>query len=314
MLISIRILIYFIICIVLSNVILSNSIDAIIHDKSIRRDIDISDSNNCGCSISRDIMKDSFDYINDIELMSDCSIDKKGDIIDYKGDLVDIQISQGDDRLIPSESIDNNNNVTIEDMVLIPNGTFFMGSNKPLMLGDGEGPKRSVTISTSFLLDIYEVSNHKFKEFIDSTNYITESEVFGWSFVFNTAVPMKIKNKISQAVLGAEWWLPVDKSYWRQPEGPVTDVFTTNRGDHPVVQVSWNDANQYCIWRGGRLPSEAEWEYAANGGKQGYKFPWGNKLTTKGRYRANIYQGTFPTINTGYLKLYFINYFIYYII
>lgn len=325
---------YFVIWIILTKVVLSNELDCLVNDKSINHEIDndndndinndidkcidYSDIENCGCSLPKDTLKTYLNNVDDIELIEDCS--SKGDCCGKTPlDMIDIQtchnidkithLASSDSIISNSRNIFNNNNISIEDMVLIPNGTFIMGTNNPLIVGDGEGPKRSVIISTSFLLDIYEVSNHKFKEFIDSTNYITESELFGWSFVFNTAVPNKIKNKISQAVLGAEWWLPVDKSYWKQPEGPDTDVFTTNRGDYPVVQVSWNDANQYCLWRGGRLPSEAEWEFAANGGKQGNKFPWGNKLTTKGKHRANIYQGKFPTNNTGYLKKYIILYY-----
>ncbi len=139
---------------------------------------------------------------------------------------------------------------------------------------------------------------------MDSTNFVTESEIFGWSFVFESAIPSKIKKNITQAVLGAEWWLPVNGSYWRHPEGPGTDVFASHRGDHAVVHVSWNDAAQYCKWRGGRLPTEAEWEYAAKGPERANEltsspslYPWGSKLTPNRTHRANIYQGTFPLKN-----------------
>lgn len=147
----------------------------------------------------------------------------------------------------------------------------------------------------------------EFAKFVEATSYVTESENFGWSFVFHTAVPEHIKANITQAVLGAEWWLPVNGSNWREPEGPGTDVFLTERGNNPVVQVSWNDAVAYCEWRNNaRLPTEAEWETAARGPptRPGAKipnnmFPWGNDLTPKGTHRANVFQGVFPKNNSA---------------
>ena len=189
-----------------------------------------------------------------------------------------------------------------EDMVLVPGKTFFMGTSNPIIFNDGEGPERSVAVS-SFLMDRFEVSNADYRAFVESTGYRTESELFGWSFVFDKAIAPKIKKKITQAVMGAEWWLPVNGSYWREPEGPGTDVFAAanNRSNFPAVHISWTDAVKYCEWRNGsRLPTEAEWELAARGGKStALIFPWGNKLLTNGEeHRANIFQGTFPTDNT----------------
>ena len=118
----------------------------------------------------------------------------------------------------------------LDTMVYLEGGTFYMGTDHPKILTDGEGPKRLVTLS-DFLIDKYEVSNDEYRKFVDSTGYRTESEFFGWSFVFESAVPAHLKAQITQAVLGAEWWLPVNGSYWREPEGP---------GTHKLDPVPYN--------------------------------------------------------------------------
>ena len=126
-------------------------------------------------------------------------------------------------------------------MVVIPEGTFFFGTDNPKIPYDNEGPKIKMQMR-SFLIDKYEVSNSEFKQFVLNTSYVTESEAFGWSFVIETAIPPSILKGISEAVLGAEWWLPVNGAFWYQPEGPGTDVFSNDnyRGDHAVTQVGFN--------------------------------------------------------------------------
>jgi sulfatase modifying factor 1 len=97
---------------------------------------------------------------------------------------------------------------------------------------------------------------------------------------------------------GNPWWVGVRGADWRHPEGPRSD--TLAREDHPVVHISWNDAQAYCAWAGRRLPTEAEWKRASRGGIEGARYPWGNELMTPdGSWRCNIWQGSFPTTNTA---------------
>ena len=180
-------------------------------------------------------------------------------------------------------------------LVFIKGGVFTMGTDKPF-LPDGEGPARRVEVS-DFYADAYEVSNGEFAQFVEETGYVTEAEKFGDSFVMEILLSEEVKSEISQAVANAPWWLPVKGASWKHPEGRGSSI--DDRMDHPVVHVSWNDAVAYCEWAGKRLPTEAEWEYAARGGLVDRLYPWGNNPNPRGEHWMNIWQGEFPSENTA---------------
>lgn len=189
-----------------------------------------------------------------------------------------------------------------DGMKKLDGGAFLMGTDRPeAWASDGEGPVREITLRP-FYLDVCAVTNAQWEEFVGATNYVTEAENFGWSYVFHKHVAGKVRQASQGVAGGAEWWLGIEGANWRRPEGAGSNI--RKRMDHPVVHVSWNDTQVYCAWAGKRLPTEAEWEYAARGGLVQKLYPWGDELTPKDKkgkpeHKCNIWQGKFPDFNSG---------------
>ena len=167
------------------------------------------------------------------------------------------------------------------NMVYLPGGTFRMGAISERV---DEAPIHYVTVNP-FWIARHETTVREFKRFVDSTGYKTDIERSGASKVFD----LKLRE-----------WRDIKGANWRHPDGPQSKAAP----DEPVVQVSWTDASAYAQWAGLRLPTEAEWEFAARGGLDGATYAWGNDLRPDGRPAANWWQGHFPDMNTledGYL-------------
>ncbi len=199
--------------------------------------------------------------------------------------------------------------VLTDDMVLIPSGEFEMGGVGARARHD-EFPVHKVRLS-SFFMDRTEVTNAQFKKFVDATGYKTTAErVPDWQEL-SKQLPSGAKPPEGELKPGSlvfvgtdgpvslhdysQWWKWVEGADWRHPEGPGSTI--SGKENHPVVQVSWDDANAYCKWSGKRLPTEAEWEYAARGGLAGKEFSWGDQSPDAIKPQANLWQGGFPFEN-----------------
>ena len=197
-------------------------------------------------------------------------------------------------------------------MVWVPGGEFVMGANGETRQRN-ELPVHTVRVN-GFFMDETEVTNAQFRAFVAATGYVTTAErPVDWEELkkqFQPGTPKPPDERLRPGSLVftppdaavpfndmTRWWTWTAGACWRHPEGPGSDL--TGRDDHPVVHVSWDDATAYARWAGKRLPTEAEWEFAARGGLDRKRFPWGDEPPNDAdRLPANIWQGKFPHQNT----------------
>ncbi len=195
-------------------------------------------------------------------------------------------------------------------MVWIDGGTYAMGGDNREASAD-EYPKHQVTVN-GFWMDATEVTNAQFAAFVKATGYITTAEKKpDWDELKKQLPPGTPKPPDSVLVAASlvfkpttgevdlndysQWWIWQKRADWKHPQGPASSI--KGKSNYPVTQLSWYDAQAYCKWAGKRLPTEAEWEWAARGGQANKIYPWGNEPVTYGPAKANIWEGNFPYKN-----------------
>lgn len=207
---------------------------------------------------------------------------------------------------------------TQQGMVWIQGGEFLMGNGESTSWPD-EQPAHPVVVD-SFWMDSMEVTNSQFAEFVKATGHVTTAEkVPTVEEILANSPPGTLPPPVESLVAGSlvftqterkvplndirRWWTWTPGANWRHPEGPGSDL--QGRENHPVVQVSWDDAVAYCSWAGKRLPTEAEWEFAARGGQRQQPYVWGSDPFSETEPQANLWTGSFPYENTardGYVR------------
>ena len=197
-----------------------------------------------------------------------------------------------------------------DGMVWIPAGTFMMGGDNEQARKD-EYPKHGVKVN-GFYMDATEVTNAQFSEFVKATGYITTAEKdINWEEIKSQVPPntpkppdsvLKAASLIfvptkSEVNLNdySQWWAWTRGANWKHPNGPNSDII--GKDNFPVTHVSWDDAVAYSKWAGKRLPTEAEWEYAARGGLINNTYSWGKTFEENGVSKCNFWQGNFPYLN-----------------
>jgi formylglycine-generating enzyme required for sulfatase activity len=199
------------------------------------------------------------------------------------------------------------------DMKWIPGGEFTMGTDDEVSMPN-ERPAHRVKVA-GFWIDAHAVTNDEFGKFVDSTGYLTTAErPIDWNELKKQLPPGAARPSDKDLEPGAlvfnppshpvelsnmsNWWRWTAGANWRHPRGPESDI--RDRTNHPVVQVSWDDAVAFCRWKNKRLPTEAEWEFAARGGSpKNTRYIWGDEFKMNGKFMANTFTGDFPYRNTA---------------
>ena len=197
-------------------------------------------------------------------------------------------------------------------MAWIPAGEFTMGTDDPNSM-QNERPAHRVKLD-GFWMDEHDVTNAEFKKFAEAAGYITTAEKpIDWEEMKKQVAPGTPKPPDAMLKPGSlvytppdhpvdlrdmsNWWTWTTGANWKHPQGPESNI--DGKDDFPVVQVSWDDAVAYTKWAGKRLPTEAEWEYAARGGHEGTRYYWGNDFKLNGKFMCNTFTGEFPYKNTA---------------
>lgn len=170
----------------------------------------------------------------------------------------------------------------------------WAGTTNPVIAQDGEGIIRRASLR-AFGMEAQCVTVARFAAFVTETGYVTEAEEIGWTYVFRGLIQDPDAADVVGGYDKAGWWWAIKAADWRHPSGQGE---APAEPDHPVTQISWNDAQAFAAWAGGRLPTEIEWEHAARGGLEERRYPWGDKEPTDQDICCNIWQGAFPDLNT----------------
>jgi formylglycine-generating enzyme len=245
----------------------------------------------CGIALNRSAGKQNAESESGAPLQCDAGISRhslRAEALVAKADLATSNASA------PSRT-------TLPGMVWIPGGHFSMGTNR---MPDAQ-PVHQVEVK-GFWMDRTDVTNGEFARFVKATGYVTIAErpldpkefptlssgdLAPGSVVFTPPVgPVSLDDPLA-------WWRFVKGANWRHPEGPKSDL--RGKEKYPVVHIAWPDAVAYANWAGKRLPTEAEWEFAARGGRDRQDYAWGNELKPGGKWKANTFQGHFPDKNTS---------------
>jgi len=182
----------------------------------------------------------------------------------------------------------------LETLVELHGGEFAMGADDGLYPADGESPIRSVTLD-AFRIASTAVTNAEYALFVEATGYKTLAERQGYSHVFHQQ--LADSDQHSPASHQTPWWRTVAGACWHNVSGKADYRSAVELSDYPVVHICFEDAVAYCLWARLRLPTEAQWEYAARGGLESRVYPWGDALISDGYHHCNIWQGEFPQHN-----------------